>query len=66
MSVDTEELLKKASKWKEIAPDYHAFYRGKVEVMPKCAIRSLQDFSIWYTPGVAEACLQIEKDKEKA
>lgn len=66
MSVDTEELLKKASKWKEIAPDYHAFYRGKVEVMPKCTIRSLQDFSIWYTPGVAEACLQIEKDKEKA
>ena len=34
--------------------------------MPKCAIRSLQDFNIWYTPGVAEACLQIEKDKEKA
>ncbi|MCK4703217.1 NADP-dependent malic enzyme [Candidatus Bathyarchaeota archaeon] len=34
--------------------------------MPKCTIRSLQDFSIWYTPGVAEACLQIEKDKEKA
>jgi len=66
LSVDTEELLKKASKWKEIAPDYHALYRGKVEVMPKCAIRSLQDFSIWYTPGVAEACLQIEKDKEKA
>ncbi len=66
MSVDTEELLKKASKWKEIAPDYHAYYQGKVEVMPKCAIRSLQDFSIWYTPGVAEACLQIEKDKEKA
>ncbi len=66
MSVDTEELLKKASKWKEIAPGYHAFYQGKVEVMPKCAIRSLQDFNIWYTPGVAEACLQIEKDKEKA
>ncbi len=66
MSVDTEELLKKASKWKKIAPDYHAFYQGKVEVMPKCAIRSLQDFNIWYTPGVAEACLQIEKDKEKA
>jgi len=66
LSVDTEELLKKASKWKEIAPDYHAFYRGKVEVMPKCTIRSLQDFNIWYTPGVAEACLQIEKDKEKA
>lgn len=65
MSADTNEL-KKASKWKDIAPDYHAFYQGKVEVMPKCTIRSLQDFNIWYTPGVAEACLQIEKDKEKA
>ena len=66
MSIDTEEMLKKASKWKKIAPDYHAFYQGKVEVMPKCAIRSLQDFSIWYTPGVAQACLDIEKDREKA
>lgn len=66
MSIDTEELLKKASKWKEIAPQMHAYYKGKVEVMPKAAIRSLQDFSIWYTPGVAQACLEIEKDKEKA
>lgn len=66
LSVDTEEMLKKASKWKEIAPAMHAFYKGKVEVMPKAAIRSLQDFSIWYTPGVAQACLDIEKDKEKA
>lgn len=61
-----EELLKKASKWSKIAPPYHAFYRGKVEVMPKCAIRTLQDFSIWYTPGVAQACRDIEKDKEQA
>jgi malate dehydrogenase (oxaloacetate-decarboxylating) len=66
LSIDTEELLKKASKWKEIAPQMHAYYKGKVEVMPKAAIRSLQDFSIWYTPGVAQACLEIEKDKEKA
>ena len=66
MSIDTEKMLKEASKWKNIAPPYHAFYKGKVEVMPKCAIRSLQDFSIWYTPGVAQACLDIEKEKEKA
>jgi malate dehydrogenase (oxaloacetate-decarboxylating) len=66
LSIDTDELLKKATKWKKIAPDYHAFYKGKVEVMPKAAIRSLQDFNIWYTPGVAEACLQIEKEKEKS
>jgi malate dehydrogenase (oxaloacetate-decarboxylating) len=59
-------MLKEASKWKEIAPPMHAFYKGKLEVMPKAAIRSLQDFSIWYTPGVAQAFLDIEKDKEKA
>ena len=64
--VTTEELLAKASKWSKIGPPYHTFYRGKLEVMPKCAIRSLQDFSIWYTPGVAAACLEIEKDKEQA
>jgi malate dehydrogenase (oxaloacetate-decarboxylating) len=66
LKVDTEELLKKASRWSKIAPPYHAFYQGKVEVMPKCAIRSLQDFSIWYTPGVAQVCRDIEKDPELA
>jgi len=66
MKVTREELLAKASRWSRIAPPYHAFYRGKVEVMPKCAIHSLQDFSIWYTPGVAQVCREIEKDREMA
>ena len=66
MKVTKEELLAKASRWSKIAPPYHAFYRGKIEVMPKCAIRTLQDFSIWYTPGVAKVCRDIEKDREVA
>lgn len=66
MKVDTDELLKKASKWSKIAPPYHSFYRGKIEVMPKCTMRSLQDFSIWYTPGVAQVCRDIENDPELA
>jgi len=66
MKITKEELLAKASRWSKIAPPYHAFYRGKVEVMPKCAIRTLQDFSIWYTPGVAKVCRRIEKDREVA
>jgi len=66
MKVDTEELLRKASRWSKIAPPFHAFYHGKVEVMPKCAVRSLQDFSIWYTPGVAQVCKDIEKNREVA
>jgi malate dehydrogenase (oxaloacetate-decarboxylating) len=34
--------------------------------MPKCAIRHLSDFDIWYTPGVAEACRIINKNKEES
>jgi malate dehydrogenase (oxaloacetate-decarboxylating) len=66
MPVTKEELLKEAQKWNKIAPPYHAFYQGKVEVMPKCAIRTLQDFSIWYTPGVAQVCKDIEKQNSLA
>ena len=35
-----------------------AFYRGKIETVPKSCIRSLDDFAIWYTPGVAAPCRQ--------
>ncbi len=45
---------------------WHKFYRGKIEVLPKCAIRSLDDFAIWYTPGVAEPCLRIKDDPNEA
>ena len=32
---------------------YSAFYAGKMETVPKVPVRSLEDFSIWYSPGVA-------------
>jgi malate dehydrogenase (oxaloacetate-decarboxylating) len=64
--VTKEELLAKASRWGKLAPPYHAFYQGKVEVIPKCVIRTLDDFSIWYTPGVAAVCRRIVEDSEVA
>jgi len=60
-----EELLAKAKKPGQEAMKLHPFYRGKVEVIPKCAIRSFEDFAIWYTPGVAEPCKDISKNPEK-
>ncbi|HEX9114981.1 MAG TPA: NADP-dependent malic enzyme [Anaerolineae bacterium] len=42
----------------------HPFYRGKMETVPKACIRSLDDFAIWYTPGVAAPCRAIQKDPE--
>ena len=62
---DVEELLKKAEKPGQDALKLHPFYRGKIQVMPKCVVRSLDDFAIWYTPGVAAPCREIEKDPEK-
>lgn len=42
----------------------HQFYKGKIEMVPKCSIRSLDDFAIWYTPGVAEPCKAIKNNKD--
>ena len=42
----------------------HRFYNGKIEIASKCCIRDLNDFAIWYTPGVAEPCRLITKNKE--
>ena len=44
----------------------HAFYRGKMETVPKCRVRDLRDFALWYTPGVAAPCLAIQADPELA
>ena len=43
---------------------YSAFYGGKVATTPKVPIRSLDDFSIWYTPGVAAVSKIIQRDVE--
>ena len=61
-----EELLAKAKKPAQLASPLHRFYEGKVQVMPKCAITSPKDFSIWYTPGVAQPCREIQANPEKS
>src|SRR5512134_2592486 len=40
----------------------HRRHRGKIQIMPKCPVRGLDDFAIWYTPGVAEPCKAIQRD----
>ena len=60
-----EELLAKAEKPAADAMQAHPFYRGKVQIAPKVPVRSVQDFSVWYTPGVAAPCRDIEAHPEK-
>jgi malate dehydrogenase (oxaloacetate-decarboxylating) len=59
-----EELIMKAHKPAADAMRLHPFYKGKIQTVPRCAIRNLSDFNIWYTPGVAEPCLAINKNRE--
>ena len=61
-----EELLAKAKKPAQLAPSMHKFYEGKLQVMPKCSITSPADFGIWYTPGVAAPCKEIQADPDKS
>ena len=59
-----EELLAKATKPSADAMKLHPFYRGKVETVLKCTVRTFNDFAIWYTPGVAAPCRAIQADPE--
>jgi malate dehydrogenase (oxaloacetate-decarboxylating) len=61
-----DELLAKAKKPSMLAPPLHRFYGGKLQVMPKCAISSPADFAIWYTPGVAAVCKEIQANTDKS
>ena len=48
------------------AIDLHRRLRGKIELKSKVSVNSPHDISIAYTPGVAEVCLEIAADREKA
>ncbi|SFB69329.1 allosteric NADP-dependent malic enzyme [Zunongwangia mangrovi] len=46
---------------------YHAKPKpGKIQIVPTKKYSSQRDLSLAYSPGVAEPCLEIEKDKENA
>lgn len=44
----------------------HYEWRGKLETVPKMTVATRDDLSLAYTPGVAEPCLEIEKDVSKS
>lgn len=57
-----KKSLQQAEKPFEDALRLHPFYKGKLQTLPKCPIRSLDDFAIWYTPGVAAPCRVIHDE----
>ena len=63
--VGKRERLKAANKPEELALEYHARYKGKIEIGLKVPIRSYDDFAIWYTPGVAEPSREIKNSRTR-
>ncbi|MBQ2618345.1 MAG: NADP-dependent malic enzyme, partial [Oscillospiraceae bacterium] len=44
----------------------HYDWKGKLDIVPKMAVDSKEAMSLAYTPGVAQPCLEIQKDPEKS
>lgn len=44
----------------------HKELKGKIEVNSRFSVKSKKDLSLIYTPGVAQACKEIEKDYKKS
>lgn len=44
----------------------HEEWKGKIEVVTRCPIETKDDLSLAYTPGVAQPCLEIQKDVDKS
>ena len=51
---------------KEYALKKHAEWRGKLSIECKCPITNKEELAVAYTPGVAEPCLEIQKDEKLA
>ena len=44
----------------------HEEWKGKIEVIATVPVKSKEDLSLAYTPGVAQPCLEIQKDIDKS
>ena len=46
--------------------ELHGQWKGKLEVVPRVPVGTREDLSLAYTPGVAQPCLEIQKDVNKS
>lgn len=44
----------------------HGDWKGKIEVVTRVPVENKDDLSLAYTPGVAQPCLEIQKDINKS
>ncbi len=51
--------------YEKIAEKLHSYFRGKIGTELKVPVEKLEDFSFWYTPGVAGPCKEISERTER-
>ncbi len=51
---------------KKTALEKHYEWRGKIEITPTISAKTKEDLAVAYTPGVAEPCLEIQKDPDRS
>ena len=51
---------------KQCALEKHYEWKGKIEVVSRTPVKNSEDLSLAYTPGVAQPCLEIQKDYNKS
>lgn len=54
------------TNYSELSLKYHEKYKGKVWTISKVPLNNKDDLATYYSPGVAEPCLQIAQDPSKA
>ena len=50
----------------QLAIEKHKEWKGKIEVISRAPVTNREELALAYTPGVAEPCLLIAEDEEKA
>ena len=65
-AIDWLERDKKIMDYAAESLKLHYKWQGKIEVTLRAPLETADDLSLAYTPGVAEPCLEIQKDVSKS
>ena len=59
------EAEKRSAELAMRALEGHHRWRGKMQTLPKCQVHGIEDFALWYTPGVAAAARAVADDPKR-
>lgn len=56
--------MSQTKDYAKLSLEAHKNWKGKIEIQPRAEVSNSEELSLAYTPGVAEPCLQIQKDPD--